>query len=101
METPANPDWLQGRSPLPILFAPLVEHPDQSRFLKLKKQIDQPETLKEAQEILLRCGAISYCADQLIQKYEKALKVLNGIPLLKHEPISSLFDEILAPFTNY
>lgn len=27
MVVPANPDWLQGRKPLPILFAQTVEHP--------------------------------------------------------------------------
>jgi geranylgeranyl pyrophosphate synthase len=33
METPANPDWIQGRSPLPILFASQVKHPEQERFV--------------------------------------------------------------------
>lgn len=97
METPANPDWVQGRSPLPILFASLVRHPDRSRFLDLKKQIDSSDALQEAQEILIRCGAISYCADQLIERHEKAMELLKRIPLLNHTPISSLFDEIIAP----
>jgi geranylgeranyl pyrophosphate synthase len=97
METPANPDWVQGRSPLPILFASLVKHPEQSRFQKLRGQIDQPEALKEAQEILIRCGAISYCANELIQKYEEARKILGSIPLVNHEPLSSLFEEVITP----
>ena len=32
LEIPANADRLQGRYPLPILFATLVPHPDQARF---------------------------------------------------------------------
>jgi geranylgeranyl pyrophosphate synthase len=97
MESPANPDWLEGRSPLPILFASLVKHPEQERFLQLKKRANRSEALKEAQEILIRCGAISYCADQLIQKYEEAMKLLSKIPLTNCEPISSLFNEVIAP----
>lgn len=97
METPANPDWLQGRSPLPILFASLVNHPERSHFLELKEHIDQSDALRDAQEILIRCGAISYCADQLIQKYEKAMERLGKLPLVKHEPITSLFEEVIAP----
>jgi len=97
METPANPDWTQERFSLPILFASLVKHPEQSRFLKLKAQIDQPDALKEAQEILIRCGAISFCANELMQKYKEARKILRSIPLVNHEPISSLFEEGIAP----
>lgn len=100
METPANSDWLQGRSPLPILFASLVQHPDQSRFMDLKKQAHSTEALQEAQEILIRCGAISYCADQLIDRHQKAMEILNRLPLVNHEPISTLFDEVIGPVDN-
>lgn len=100
METPANPDWLQGRSPLPILFASLVKHPEQERFLTLKQNIVEPEALQEAQEILIRCGAISYCADQLIQKHHLAGNILDEIALVSPVPISSLFNEIIAPVYN-
>jgi geranylgeranyl pyrophosphate synthase len=97
METPANPDWYQGRSPLPILFATVVDHPEGARFLDLKAHIDQPEALLEAQEILIHCGAISYCADQLIRRNIEALKILRGIPLVTQEPILLLFEELMAP----
>ncbi len=97
METPANPDWLQGRFPLPILFASHVQHPEQSHFLELREHIDQPKVLQEAQEILIRCGAISYCADQLIQKYKKAMESLERLSLNNPEPIASLFNEVIVP----
>lgn len=97
METPANPDWIQGRSPLPILFTSLVQHPDRERFIRLKAQVSSADALQEAQEILIRCGAISYCADELMQRHQKAIEFLNDIPLVKHEPISTLFDEMIAP----
>ena len=97
METPANPDWVQGRSPLPILFASLVRYPEQARFLELKEHITESGTLQEAQEILIRCGAISYCADQIIKKHKTAKRLLDKIPLVHDEPLSSLLDQIIAP----
>jgi geranylgeranyl diphosphate synthase type I len=100
METPANPDWLQMRSPLPVLFASLVKHPEQRRFLELREQVSDPDALQEAQEILIRCGAISYCADQLIRKYETGKEILRSIPLSDKKPIASLLDEIIAPVQN-
>ena len=97
METPANPDWIEGRAPLPILFASLVEHPDQERFRKLSRNITDPAALQEAQEIIIHCGAISYCADQLIQKHQKTKEILSAIQLANVTPISSLLNEIIAP----
>ncbi len=97
MEIPANPDWTQGRSPLPILFASLVQHPDQMQFLELRQQIHSPDALQQAQEILIHCGAISYCADHLVKRHQRALELLKRIPLANHEPISGLFEEVIAP----
>lgn len=97
METPANPDWIQGRSPLPILFASIVRHPERKRFLELKEQVISPDALQTAQEILIHCGAISYCADQLLRQYEKGKEIVLSIPLLNENPISSLLEEVIAP----
>ncbi|HEU0292465.1 MAG TPA: polyprenyl synthetase family protein [Anaerolineales bacterium] len=97
METPANPDWVQGRSPLPILFASLVNHPEQQRFRALSRSITEPAALQEAQEILIRCGAISYCVDQLLRKHQEAKEILDGIALVDDAPIASLLDEVIAP----
>lgn len=97
MEIPANPDWVQGRFPLPILFASLVKHPEQQRFLALSRSISEPAALQEAQEILIHCGAISYCADQLLRKHSVAKRILDGMTLRDHRPISSLLDEIIVP----
>jgi hypothetical protein len=53
-------DWLLGRLPLPILCAQAVDHPDRRRFIELRQNIPEPDALTEAQEILVRCGAIRY-----------------------------------------
>lgn len=97
METPANPDWIQGRSPLPILFASQVKHPKRARFLRLSKHISDPEALEEAQEILIQCGAVSYCVAQLIRIHQDAEELVKNIPLANPAPLISLLDEVIAP----
>ena len=97
METPANPDWTQGRSPLPVLFAQLVDHPDRARFMELHRNISGEGALQQAQEILIRCGAISYCVDQLIQKHCAADAILNSLSLAHPAAIASVLDAVIAP----
>jgi geranylgeranyl pyrophosphate synthase len=97
MAVPAGPDWLQGRSPLPILFAKIVDHPERSRFLKLCEEITDEGALREAQDILVRCGAVSYCVDQLLRRYQSAREVLQGVQLARPDSIESLLEEVIAP----
>ncbi len=95
---PAGPDWLQGRSPLPILFARVVDHPERSRFLELFREAGEDEdALCEAQEILIRCGAVSYCADQLLRRDKAARKILRSAELVCPGVIENLLDKVIAP----
>jgi geranylgeranyl pyrophosphate synthase len=70
MAVPAISDWLQGRKPLPILFAQSVSHPQRARFKELNQNISAENALQEAQDILIRCGAVSYCVDQLLRWHQ-------------------------------
>lgn len=97
LDVPANPDWTQGRYPLPILFATIVDHPERERFLKLRQLIPQPEALTEAQNILLRSGAISYGMDQLLRRYKKACHHLAAIPLAHRTELEELLEEQIKP----
>ena len=97
MAIPANPDWLQNRSSLPILFARLVDHPLRQRFLDLSQNISQPGALQEAQDILIRCGAISYGVDQLLQRYRAAQQLLDTFSLSKRDEMADLLEELIAP----
>ncbi len=97
LATPANPDWMPGRSSLPLLFARVVDHPDRERFLALRQNVQVPASLAEAQAILIRCGAVSYCVDQLVQHYEKACRMLAAIPLQDASGVVRLLEEVLAP----
>ncbi len=100
LETQANPDWVQKRSPLPILFAKLVDHPDRARFTTLSRNIHAPGALEEAQEILIRCGAVSYCVDQLTRRNQSARAKLAVLPLKKRESVEGLFERVIAPVWN-
>jgi len=97
MAIPANSDWLQGRKPLPILFALSVDHPDRARFAELYANISVGNALAEAQEILIRCGAVSYCVDQLLRRYQAGQDLLNRIPLPNKEIVVSLMETVVAP----
>jgi len=97
MAEPANPDWTQGRSSLPILFAQSVEHAERSRFLELRRNTLDLETLREAQEILIRCGAVSYCVDELLKRYRTSRSILDAIPLVHRGPLDSLLQATIAP----
>ena len=97
MAAPASPDWIQGRSPLPILFAQVVDHPDRSRFLELRQRIPAVEALCEAQEILIKSGAISYCIDQLLHRYRDAQTISTGMKLVHPDKLESILEELIVP----
>ncbi|HLO30033.1 MAG TPA: polyprenyl synthetase family protein [Anaerolineales bacterium] len=97
MAVPANPDWLQKRRPLPILFALSVDHPNRARFLELYQDISNQNALQEAQEILINCGGVSYCVDQLVRRYQGAQGILNKTPLPGKGTMDALIEGILAP----
>lgn len=100
MEMPANPDWLQGHATLPILFAKTVEHPEREKFMELCQNISADGALVEAQEILIRCGAVSYCVDQLLQRYRTAQKMLDELTLPSKGTMDSLIHDLVAPVYN-
>lgn len=97
MATPANPDWIQGRSPLPVLYAQVVAHPERERFLALRQSIADPDALSEAQKILIRCGAVSYCVDQLLRRYQELQELLNAISLTDTAGLETLLDLVVKP----
>jgi geranylgeranyl pyrophosphate synthase len=97
MAVPTNADWLQKRKPLPILFALTVQHPDRARFIELYEEIPAGSALEEAQQILIRCGAVSYCVDQLLRKYRAIQAILNQTPLANKSVLESLLEVVMAP----
>jgi hypothetical protein len=77
-----------------------VGHPDRERFLKLKDSISVPDILAEAQMILIRCGAVSYCIDQLLRRVQAAREILDNISLACPEKLEGLLDDVVNPVMN-
>jgi geranylgeranyl pyrophosphate synthase len=97
LAVPANADWLQGRSSLPILFARLVPHPERERFLALRPLAADPEALAELQAILLRCGAVSYCLSELEQRYQRARSSLCQLSLTERSGLEAMLEDQIRP----
>lgn len=97
MAVPANPDWILGRLPLPILFAQTVNHPEQARFAELRQAATDPQALAEAQKILIRCGAVSYGIHQLRCRYEQGQALLGAVRLPKGELLERLLEGQIEP----
>ncbi len=98
MAVPANPDWTEGRSPLPILFARIVDHPARARFEEIYPYAgSSPKILEEAQEILIQCGAVSYCVYQLLSRYETAMGILSSLPIERNQILEKIFGDVVQP----
>jgi geranylgeranyl pyrophosphate synthase len=99
-ERPASPDWKQGRNNLAILYALTADHPDSARFRELLPKVSTPQALEMAQQILIRCGAVSYCAYQLIERYRAARQLLDDVTLVDSTPIRDAFAEQIRPLAR-
>ncbi|RJP50878.1 MAG: hypothetical protein C4583_09905 [Anaerolineaceae bacterium] len=98
LAVPAKPDWNVGRASLPILFAQVVEHPSRSRFGELRPYVcEQASALEEAQQILIECGAVSYCIHQLLERYDQARKITSALPLEKRDVMDAVFEDVTQP----
>jgi geranylgeranyl diphosphate synthase type I len=97
LQTPARADWLRRSNNLPILYAMTAEHPARGRFLELSARPDDPEALAEAQKILLKSGAVSYCAFKMMEFSQEARAVLDRLPMRDSEPIERILAAHLRP----
>jgi geranylgeranyl pyrophosphate synthase len=100
LEIPANPDWKQGRNNLLFLYAQTADHPDRERFLTLRSQVDNPEALREAQQILMRCGAVSYGLYHITQRYTASIKILEGAQLADPLPLKEVILKYVIPLVE-
>lgn len=88
-QTPANPDWGQGRPNLLILYARTAPHAERDRFLTVWRQAAQdPTALAEAQQLLIRSGAVSYGVYHLVQRSQRAHAQLAELRLPKPDSLA-------------
>jgi geranylgeranyl pyrophosphate synthase len=97
LQSPASPDWKQGRNNLAILYAVTADHSDRAQFRALLSRVDDPQALKTAQQILVRCGATSYCAYQVVERYRVARRLLDSTPLVESSPLRDLLARQIEP----
>ena len=100
MESTANPDWLNGRYPLPLLYATVVSHKDREKFLALRPNVADEVALQEAQDILISSGAVSYCINELIQRHRSAEEMIQEATLQDTSPLEQLLNEFIGPVQN-
>lgn len=94
---PAKRDWNRRYNNLPILYALSADHPERDRFCALLECIDDDGSLEEAQEILVRSGALSFCVYQLIQLHRQSKETLHALALTDAEPIDQLLEHYVEP----
>jgi geranylgeranyl pyrophosphate synthase len=97
LETPAKADWGRRPNNLPILYAMTADHPMRERFLELSVRSADPDALAEAQQILLRSGAVSYCVFKMVELSREARAILEQAPLRDPEPIERILAAHLLP----
>lgn len=98
LAVPAKPDWNPGRTSLPILFAQVVKHPSRSRFEELRPHVcEQASALEEAQQILIECGAVSYCIHELLERRDKARRFVSALPFERRDVMENVFEDVTQP----
>lgn len=96
-EKPAQRDWYRRHNNLPILYAISADHPEREEFIALLDRIDDAAALEKAQEILIRCGALSFCVYHLLELHRAGQAELRRIPLVDAKPIADLLDHYARP----
>ena len=96
-KSPANPDWLQGRNNLVLLYGLTAEYPEREQFEKLRLQARDPVALEKAQQILIRSGAVSYCVHQIVQRHQQVQALISELSFFHSQPILNLLTEQIAP----
>lgn len=97
LQSPAAADWSRRPNNLPILYAMTADHPEREDFLALSARAAEPEALAAAQAILVRSGAISYCAFKMLEILGEARTLLASLPLANTASITRLFDTHTHP----
>ena len=97
LATPARPDWRRRGNNLAMLYAMTAPHPDREEFLRLSIAVEEPDALAAAQKILLRSGAVSYCAFKMIEISQESRDRLARLALHDAAPLDELLSAHLRP----
>ena len=96
-QTPANPDWKNPHNNLLLLYARSAPHAERSRFELLLTQAGDDEALHAAQQILINCGAVSYCVYHVFERFQTAQNILALTQLADRGQLSNILSEQIEP----
>lgn len=97
LRSPAAADWNRRPNNLAILYAMTADHQERETFLELSARTADPASLAAAQEILIRCGSLSYCAFKMLEILADARDLLASLALSSRAPVARLFDVHTEP----
>jgi geranylgeranyl diphosphate synthase type I len=100
LKTPAGADWSRPSNNLALLYVSRVDHAERARFLELMASVQEPAKLAEAQDILLRSGAISYCVFKTIEFWRSACVQLARLHLATADPLKALLTANFRPVNS-
>lgn len=93
LQSPAGPDWMEGRNNLLILYALTADHSQKQKFISLLPQVNELAVLQEAQRILISSGSLSYCAYLLMRRYKLAQQLLERAELPNPSPLTNILND--------
>lgn len=97
LEVPACPDWRRQGGNLAILYARMAPHSARDRFEQLRQDVEAEAALREAQDLLIQSGAVSYCAYSLFEAHKKAKQRIEAAAVERPEVLHQLVDTHIAP----
>ena len=97
---PAKADWQRHGSNLAILFARSTDHEQRDRFVELAERVDDEASLREAQEILIRCGAFSYCAYKIVEFSRDARAKIAELDPPDPQPLIGFVEQLTRPLVK-
>lgn len=99
--TPANPDWIQGRNNLAILYALSAEHNERGKLIEMRSAAENAATLDYLQQILIRSGAVSYCMYQTYERRNFVYQLLKSIPTQSFDLLEPMIEAMLEPTRQF
>ena len=94
LDAPAQADWKRPLNNLAIHYAMSVEHAERQAFLDLIPRVQEPDALAEAQEILVRSGAVSFCAWHMIEQFRTLGRLFDAMDLKDEKPLRDLLHDV-------
>jgi geranylgeranyl pyrophosphate synthase len=98
---PAKPDWTRQQNNLLILYGTVADYAERDRFVALCAKAADEVHLREAQQLLLQSGAVSYAVYQAMQREQQAQALLEQIAPPDPTPITELFVRHRTPFIHF